>query len=226
MPITAMSAPARRDGKFVGDAIAEEPVAELIQQAGRAAGLLALREAQLAAVVHGSQLRRAAVDVAVALGSALAFLTAFVLANWAAVSALSGPLSGWAALLVLAAAWIVIGIVLLVLVPNRADVVQKISAREQARDEAEQRLRESLERLAGGVGNQAAVRLSAEVGSVAGGVVRAGEHIIDRIDELTDDLGKAVPGGGVVNWVADKALVPGRHFASAARTALEGLGKA
>jgi hypothetical protein len=114
MPVTAMSAPARQDGKFVGDAVAEEPVSELIEQAGRAARLLALRQAQLAAVRHGPQVRRASLDVAVALGIALAFLTAFVLANWAAVSALSGPLPGWAAPLLLAAAWIVIGIGLLV----------------------------------------------------------------------------------------------------------------
>jgi hypothetical protein len=225
MPANHISAHAPQESKVVGGAVAEEPVSALIERAGRAAGLLALREAQLAAVCHVPQVRRAAPDVAVSLGVVLAFLTAFALANWAAVSAISGPLPGWVGPMLLAAAWIVIGALLLVLGLNRADVEQMISSREQARNEAEQGLRESLERLAGAVGNQAAVRLSAEVGSVAGGVVRAGEHIIDRIDEITDDLGEAVPGGGVINWVADLALVPGRHFASSARTALEGLGK-
>lgn len=81
MPVIAMSAPARHDGKFVGDAVAEVPVSELIEQAGRAAGMLALREAELAAVRNGPQLRRAALDVGVALGGVLAFLTAFALAN-------------------------------------------------------------------------------------------------------------------------------------------------
>src|SRR5262245_44886210 len=190
MSVTAMISPARHDGKFVDDAVAEEPVSELIEQAGRAAGLLALREAQLAAVRHGSQLRRAALDVAVALGIALAFLTAFALANWAAVSALSGPLPGWAAPLLLAAAWIVIGTGLLTFVLNRADsmfawrqrrgfgadVEQRICARERARDEAWQGIQESLERLTGGVEHEAAVLA---VVPAARGVVSAGEHIID-----------------------------------------------
>src|ERR687898_2892890 len=163
MSATSLSAPARHDGKFVADAVAEESVSELIEQAGRAAGLLALREAQLAALRHGPQLRRAALDVAVALGVALAFLTAFAFANWAAVSALSGPLPGWAAPLLLVAAWIVVGIGLLAFALNRADSVivwrqrrglggpveGRISARERARDEAWQAMRESLERLTG-----------------------------------------------------------------------------
>ena len=38
---------------------AAEPVAALIEEAGRAAGLLALREAQLVAARHGTQTRRA-----------------------------------------------------------------------------------------------------------------------------------------------------------------------
>ena len=235
MSATAMSAPARHDGKFVGDAVAEDPVSELIGQAGRAAGLLALREAQLAALRHGPQLRRAALDVAVALGVALAFLTALVLANWAAVSALSGPLPGWAAPLLLAAAWIVVGVGLLAFVLNRADrvfdwrqrrglgaaVEQRISARERAHDEAWRGMRESLVRLTGEVEHEAAVLA---VVPAARGVVSAGEHIIDEIDEITDDLEEAIPGGGVINWVADTALLPARFFVSVARAALEGLG--
>jgi hypothetical protein len=235
MPVTAMSAPPGPDRKVVGDPVADEPVSELIEQAGCAAGLLALRVAQLAAVRHGPQLRRAALDVAVALGTVLAFLTAFVLANWAAVSALTGPLPGPAAPLILAAAWILIGIGLLVFVLNRggrvfdwrhlqmlgADVEQRISARERARDDARQRMRESLERLISEMGNEAAVQA---VVPVTRGVVSVGEHIIDQIDEITDDLEEALPGGGVINRVADTALFPARFFVSVARAALEGLG--
>jgi hypothetical protein len=207
-----------------------------IEQAGHgAAGLVALREAQLAAVRHAPQLRGVALDVAAALGVALAFLTGFALANSAAASALSGPLPGWAALLLLAVTWIAIAI-LLVFALNRgnrvfhrrqlrmlgADVAQTLSAREQARDEAQQGMRESLERLAGGVGDQSAVVVSSAVVPVAGGAVSAGEHLIDEIDEITDDLGDAVPGGHLINWAADMALVPGRYFINVARTALKG----
>ena len=235
MSVTAMSAPARRDGKFVDDAVAEEPVSELIERAGRAAGVLALREAQLAAVRHGPQLRRAALDVAVALGVALAFLSAFVLANWAAVSALSGPLPRWAAPLLLAAAWIVIGIGLLVVALHRADrgfgwrqrrslrgaVEQAINARERARDEAWHGMRESLERLTGEVEHEAAALAAVPV---ARGAVSAGEHVFDQIHEFTDDLEEAFPAGGVISWVADTALLPARYFVSVARAALEGPG--
>ena len=218
----AQAPPEEATAKAEGDETDEEPVSELIEQAGRAAGLLAFREAQLAATRHAPEVRRAILDVAIALGIVVAFITAFALANWAAVNALSGPLPGWAAPLVLAGAWILIGILLLVFVLNRgdrvfgwrqlrmlgADEAEKISAREAARDEAQQGLRESLERLAGGVGSQAAVLVSAAVIPVAGGVVDAGEDILEEIDEFTDDLGEAVPGGGMINWVADVALDP------------------
>ncbi len=82
-----------------------------------------MREAQLAATRHAPEVRRAILDVAVALGIVVAFITAFALANWAAVNALSGPLPSWAAPLVLAGAWILIGILLLVFVLNRGDRV-------------------------------------------------------------------------------------------------------
>jgi hypothetical protein len=229
--------PAPQDGGGGGIEAPAETVSELIEEAWRAAGRLALRETQLAAVRHGPQLRRAASDLAIALNVVLAFLTAFALANWAAASALSGPLPGWAAALVLATTWIVIGI-LLVLVLNRgervldwrriwrlgADVKRRTGAREWARHEAQQRMRESLEQLAGEVGERAGAALvSSAVVPVAGGVISAGEHVIDQIDELTDDLGKAIPGGGVINRVADIALLPGRYLAGVARTAVEGL---
>jgi hypothetical protein len=211
-----------------------ESVSELVEQAGRAASILAVREAQLVAARHGPQLRQMARDVLAAVGIGLAFLTAFALANWAAVNALSGPLPGWAAPLVLAGTWLVIGTLLLVFLLIRADRVlgwkwwrifggdgaEAVTAREAARDEAEQAMRESLERLAVGVGAQAGVLVAAAVVPVASGVVSAGEEIIDEIDEITDDIVEAVPGGGVVNWVADIALIPGRYGIRVARFAL------
>lgn len=228
---------APQDGEAGGHAAAAA-VSELIEQVWRAAGHLALVETQLAAVRHGPQLRRAARDIAVALGIALAFLTAFALANWAAVSALARPLPGLAAPLLLAAAWIVVGISMLVFALNRGDrvfdwrrirkvgaaPVQTISAHERARREAQRGMRESLERLAREGGELTGALVSSAVVPIAGGVISAGEHVIDQIDELTDDLGKTVHGGGVINRVADIALLPGRYLASVARTALEGLG--
>jgi hypothetical protein len=240
-------APPPRDGEAEAEAGAAEEgesdaaeaetesVSELIEEAGRAASVLALREAQLVAARHGPQLRQVARDVLVGLGIGAAFLTAFALANWAAVNALSGPLPDWAAPLVLAGIWIVIGILLLVFLLIRADRVfgwkwwqafggddaQALVAREAARDEAEQAMRDSLERLAGGVGAQAGVLVAAAVVPMASGVVGAGEDIIEEIDEFTDDIVEAVPGGGVINWAADVALIPGRAVVRVARFALK-----
>jgi hypothetical protein len=235
-------APAPEDGEvdgeeeLDGDDAEEAPVSELIEQAGRAAGLLAFREAQLSATRNAPQVRRAITDVAIALGIVLAFITAFALANWAAVNALSGPLPSWAAPLVVAGAWILIGILLLVFVLNRGDRVfgwrqvralgtggpDQLEAREAARDEAQQGLKDSLERLAGGVGSQAAVLISAAVVPMADGVVDAGEDILEEIDEFTDNIAEAVPGGGVINWVADVALIPGRYVVRVAKSTIKG----
>jgi len=251
VPEAEAEAPVAQDGEFEageevegdadveGDEADEEPISDLIEQAGRAAGLLAFREAQLSATRHAAEVRRAILDVVIALGIVFAFITAFALGNWAAVNALSGPLPSWAAPLALAGAWIVIGILLLVFVLNRGDRVfgwrqmrtlgkggpEQLEAREEARDEAQQGLKDSLERLAGGVGSQAAVLVSAAVVPVADGVVEAGEDILEGIDEFTDNLGEAVPGGGVVNWVADMALVPGRYCIRVARRAIKSSGK-
>ncbi len=208
------------------------PVAALVEEAGRAAGLLALREAQLVAARHTPRVRRRAQGLAVALGAAIAFLTAFALANWGAVVALSGPLPAWGAPLALATTWCVVGGLLLAVLAASGRVagwrrawlpgVRPTSVCEQARDEARRDMTESLARLAGAVGDQAAAGVASAVVPVVAGVVGAGEHLIDRVDEITDELEEAVPGGGVVNRLSDLALVPGRLLIGAARTTLEG----
>jgi hypothetical protein len=233
MPVTAMSA-TRRDDDLIADAVAEEPISELLEQAGRAVGVLAFREAHLAAVRHAPQLRRAALDVGLALGFALAVLSAFVLANSAAVRVMSGAVPAWAAALLLAAAWSVVALSLLLVLLSRGESLfdwwqprslgavedQAISGDGQARDDARQVLRESVERLTAVLENEAAVLAVVPAGR---GAVSAAEHIIDQIDEFTDDLPGTVPGGGVINRVADTALLPAHYFVNVARAALEEL---
>jgi hypothetical protein len=53
-------------------------------------------------------------------------------------------------------------------------------------------------------------------------VLLASEHLLDQVDAITDDLQDVVPGGRVINWAADLALLPGRFLVGAARTALKG----
>ena len=89
----------------------DEPLGatELAEQLGRDVGALLQRELELNAARNSPALRRTARTVVVWTLAGVAFATAFALANWAAVQALDAVLAGWAAPLVLAAAWAVLG---------------------------------------------------------------------------------------------------------------------
>ena len=206
---------------------------ELLEQVGRDASTLVLREVQLTTSRHIPALRRAARDLAVVVGVVVAFATAFALANWAIVNALSSPLPGWRAPLVLMAIWVAVGGLLLAFVLERtgqllgwrwwravaADPADTVRDREQARDAAETAMRESLREFADAISQEAGVLVTAAIVPLAGGAVHAGEAVaveageraIDELDEITDVIEDKVPGGGVINRVADIALKPGRY---------------
>jgi hypothetical protein len=82
-------------------------------------------------------------------------------------------------------------------------------------------MRESLERLARAVASQADEVVGAAVVPIAGGLVGAGDELIESADEITDAIEEAVPGGGVINWAADIALLPGRFCIKVVRIALD-----
>jgi hypothetical protein len=87
-------AAAPQDGEVGGNNVAEEPVSELIEHVGFAAVCSRYgRPSSPPFATHLSCGERPLIVVA-ALRIALAFLTAFALANRAAVSAFSGPLPG------------------------------------------------------------------------------------------------------------------------------------
>ena len=215
------------------EAEAHQPVSDLLEQVGRDVGSLFAHEIELAAARNSPELRRAIRDVVVALGAALACLTAFVLANWAAVNALSLVLPDWLAPLVLALGWVAVGVLLLVVlrsgegVPGRrwwrvlgADQARIVLECEQARDEARQRMRDSLERLTGALASEAGEQIAHAAIPLAGGVVTAGEEIMDVADEIADALEDAVPGGGAIDRMVDIVLVPGRFSVRVTRTLL------
>jgi hypothetical protein len=81
----------------------EQSLTELLEQVGRQMSALIFYEARLAASRHKDEIRLAAGGFFAALVTALAFLTAFALANVAAVRALSSSLADWVAPLILAA---------------------------------------------------------------------------------------------------------------------------
>jgi len=213
----------------------EAQASELLEQVGRDASTLVLREVELTTSRHIPALRRAARDLVVLGSVAVAFVTAFVLTNWAIVNALSSPLPSWRAPLVLAAVWAAAGTVLALLMAHRtgqvlgwrvwqitaADPEERVREREQARDEAQHSLRESLQQFAGAVAHEAGVLVAAAVVPLAGGAAEAGEKVLDAVDDVTDVLEEKLPGGGVINRVTDLALKPGRYALDAASKALK-----
>lgn len=201
---------------------AEEEVTELLEELAREMTTLVACEAQLAASRHKPELRRAARDVATALVAALASLTAFGLANAAAVEALSNVMSPWLAALVLAGVWALVGTVLalalLVRVRRGADQPKDL---EQASEAAEQAVRDTLERLIPAMSREIAAGVLPMAGGLAEGMVDAGEDLLEDSDEFVESITEELPGGGIVNRVVDVALMPGRMGVKVATTVLK-----
>jgi len=164
-------------------------------------------------------LLRSARTAALATIAAVAGITAFALANWAAVDALGTTWNGWRAPLAIAFVWLVVAIVIAVAVLQRRAREVAISA-----DEAEERFRATLDELVDAVSHAAEQRIAGMLLPVAGGMVEAGEGMIEAsdtvleaADEITDVLEERLPGGFIVNRAVDIALVPGRFGIRVAR---------
>ena len=206
----------------------EEPISDLAEQVGRKASTLAVREVELAAAQRMPAIRRAGRDLALAIVAAVAFAAAFALANWAAVVALANVIPDWLAPLLLAAAWLALGGIVLVALRHRyrgitawtGDHAELVKQRAQAREEAEVALRDSIARLGETIAAEAEAQIRDALVPTADGVVDAGEDILDIADDLTDSIEDAVPGGGLINGVLDFALIPGRLTVKVARAAL------
>ena len=201
----------------------QESITELLEQLGREVSALVFYETRLAASRRKPELRRAARDIAAALAVALTFLTAFVLANAAAVRALSTVLPDWVAPLILAAAWTAVGALLARYLRARAKRFKgwEVKDAEEARAKAEQSVRETLERLSPAISREIALAAVPLAGEMASGVVDAGEEIIENADEMVESIAEDVPGGGLVNQIWDVALMPGRFGLRVATTVLK-----
>jgi hypothetical protein len=202
----------------------EESVSELVEQLGHDTSTLIFREVVLSASHHVPEVRRAARDVAVASTAVLALVTAFALGNWAVVNALEPSLPGWRAPAVVAAFWAVVGVALLLATMTRLGHLAGVqwwqavgSGREevrrqleQAKEEAEESVRATLERLSHAVAREAGAHIASAVVPLAGGVAEAGEEIFEAAEEIMDAIEEEVPGGGAVRQVVDLVLLPGR----------------
>jgi hypothetical protein len=209
--------------------------------------VLAACEAQLAAGRHQTQLRLRAIDIGGALAVVLALLTAFGLANAAAVYALATVMPAWAAALVLAGVWILVGALVAVALRLWADRGKGWAwwrmltggppggraILEEKRARAVDDMRATLETLAPALSKElaaAAVPIASDVASematemaaeVAGGALDAGSDLIEGSDELVESLAGELPGGGIVNQVWDVVLTPGRWGVKVATTVLK-----
>jgi hypothetical protein len=144
-------------------------------------------------------------------------------------------MSQWLAALVLAAVWLVVGTLLLLLLMVRAGHVtgwkwwhvftggshEASEELERAGAEAEQAVRETLERLAPAVTVEIASAPVPIAGGMASGVVDAGEDILEASDELVESIAEELPAGGVVSQVWDVVLMPGRFGVKVATTVLK-----
>jgi hypothetical protein len=226
---------AARDDGAVREAIRQE-----LAEVRRHIADLAAAQAQIVAVSHRRDLRRWALDAAGPAAVAFVLLTAFVLANAAAVYGLASVMPSWAAALVLAGAWIAVAAALAAAIWIRGErgdglrwwrVLAPASegglaeARAQ-RERAEHGLRESLERLAPDLATEATAAavpvvsaVAAEVATemaggmaaeVAGGVAEAGGDLLDASGEIVESVTAEVPGGGIVNQIWDVVLLPSR----------------
>ena len=220
---------AEQETEPTAEAVDSEPESEksatdLLEQVGRDAGTLALRELQLTASRHDDEIRRALRNLTIAAVAGVAFVTAFVMVNWAIVLALQGPLPSWRAPLVVGACWLVLALAAGIFLATRPEGVAGIRAAlaatgsddaslEAARDRAEEKMRASIMELTGAVASETGVIIAGAIVPFAGGAVDAGEKILDSADDLTDRIEESgIPGGRVANQVFDVALIPGRLF--------------
>jgi hypothetical protein len=202
---------------------ARDSVTELLEQLAREMTALVFYEARLAASRNRPRVLRAVRDVGAGLAVALALVTGFALLNAAAVLGLATAMSAWAAALVLALAWSVIGglLALFLLARARGAAEWSLEDAERARAEAEQAVRDTLERLAPAITAEIALAAVPMAGDMAGGVIDAGEELMDSADEVMDALTEEMPGGGVVNQIWDVVLIPGRFGVRVATTVLK-----
>jgi hypothetical protein len=102
-----------------------------------------------------------------------------------------------------------------------ADVAAEL---ERGRDEALAAVRATLELLGPAVAvglASAAVPMAGDLaGDLAGGVVDAGDGLLDASDEIVEAIAAEIPAGSVVNQIWDVALMPGRFGLRVATTVL------
>ena len=218
------------------DEASERSVSDHVGDVARAAATLTARTAELAALEHRDDIRRATRAGEGLLALAVAAAAVFAFGNWAVERPLESSLSGWRAPTVLAA--LLVAVVAAVVVTRAEPRLMRIGGtrpddpavalaeREAAVADAQAALRDALEALTGALAAEAAREVAAAAMPVES-VVDAGEEVVDAtevavewVDDATDVIEARVPGGVLVNRAFDIALIPGRYSVRAARIVL------
>jgi uncharacterized integral membrane protein len=221
---------------FEAVSVRATPVADEFEQVARAALGLSFEAARFAAGRDAPRVRRALQDVMGFAILGLVLIAVFVLANTAAVEALTGSLPAWRAPLVLAGVWLGIGVVVATTVlPGRFSLIASsrrtraggVVADRSSVEEAEHALRVAIEHLSAAVAFAAEQRVAAAILPIVGQFTQTGEEVVDAADamieaadEVTDVIEERLPGGVVINRAFDIALVPGRFGIRAAKSVL------
>jgi hypothetical protein len=160
-------------------------------------------DVELAAAERLPELRRAASEVAVAAAGLVALLFAAAALSWAGGIGLSHAIPGWAAALVIAGAWLLAAAVLL-----RHDYARRLRSRfspesqaavitsnQAERQQAEQEIRRTAERLAEALLKEAEAQGLRAASTAAERGVHAAEHeashLLHQLADALRDPGKA-----------------------------------
>jgi hypothetical protein len=159
-------------------------------------------DVELAAAERLPELRRAASEVAVTVGGVVALLFAAAALSWAGGIGLTHAISGWSAALVIAGVWLITAAVLL-----RHDYARRlrhrfspenqaavITSNHAEREQAEQEIRRTAERLAEALLNEAEAQGLRAASTAAEHGVHAAEHqashILHQLADAFRDPGK------------------------------------
>jgi hypothetical protein len=197
----------------------ERSAAELLERVIRDTGALG----SAVATRDAAAVRRAALDLAAVGVLAVALLGGVALATVAALDALHSELHGWRAPLVLAAAWLAVG----GFAATRLRGLRTLhTGGGRSVEDAEERLRATLEELTALVAANVERRLVTALLPISGQLAQTGEDVMDAADdvieaadEITDVIERTLPGGIIVNRAADLALAPSRFGVRVVRRA-------
>jgi signal transduction histidine kinase len=177
-------------------------------------------DAELAMAERMPEIRRTATEVAVLSAGVVALLFALAGGTWAAGLGLASVVPAWTSALILAGAWLLVAVVLLVVHRDPRRLVARLSDESQAamlasrraeRDEAERNLRDTAERLAEALLHDAEARgADAAAAAARRGKDEAEREAAQLIAQIADALrepGKA--GRGLLDRLRGAEEKPG-----------------